>query len=134
MKQLLLACALGLLAFSVPAQSQTPVETVVVPAQKDVKPLLLTTDDIQEFIGDYQLANGKTLYLTKQGARMYGQIGSLPRHELIATGLRKFDAKDGKLSVHIKYTWDGQITGKVAYVDSNRSAGRPPASVTIASR
>ena len=80
MKRLLLACGLGFFAFSVPAQSQTSVETVVVPAQKDVKPLTLWPDEILEFIGDYQLANGKTLYLTRKGARMYGQIGSLPKH------------------------------------------------------
>ncbi|MGW8393476.1 hypothetical protein [Pseudoduganella sp. HUAS MS19] len=134
MKRLLLACGLGLFGVSVPAQSQTSVETVVVPAQKDVKPLTLWPDEILEFIGDYQLANGKTLYLTRQGARMYGQIGSLPKHELIATGVRKFSAPDGQLSVHIKYTWDGQITGNVAYVDSSRSAGLAPVLVEIASR
>lgn len=134
MKRLLLACGLGFFAFSVPAQSQTSVETVVVPAQKDVKPLTLWPDDILEYIGDYQLANGKTLYLTRQGAKMYGQIGSLPKHELIATGMRKFHAVDGKLSVHIKYTWDGQITGNVAYVDSSRSAGSFPVLVEFASR
>lgn len=134
MKRLLLACGLGFFAFNVPAQSQTSVETVVVPAQKDVKPLTLWPDDILEYIGDYQLANGKTLYLTRQGAKMYGQIGSLPKHELIATGLRKFHAVDGKLSVHIKYTWDGQITGNVAYVDSSRSAGSFPVLVEFASR
>jgi hypothetical protein len=133
-KRLLLACGLGFFVFSVPAQSQTSVETVVVPAQKDVKPLTLWPDDILEYIGDYQLANGKTLYLTRQGAKMYGQIGSLPKHELIATGLRKFHALDGKLSVHIKYTWDGQITGNVAYVDSSRSAGSLPVLVEFASR
>jgi hypothetical protein len=133
-KRLLLACGLGFFAFSVPAQSQTSVETVVVPAQKDVKPLTLWPDDIHEYIGDYQLANGKTLYLTRQGAKMYGQIGSLPKHELIATGMRKFHAVDGKLSVHIKYTWDGQITGNVAYVDSSRSAGSFPVLVEFASR
>jgi hypothetical protein len=134
MKRLLLACGLGLLAFSVPAQSQTSVETVVVPAQKDAQPLTIWLDDILEFVGDYQLANGQTLYLTRQGARMYGQVGSLPRHELIATGLRKFKAADGKLSIHIKYTWDGQITGNVAYVDSSRSAGALPVLVEFASR
>ena len=134
MKRLLLACGLGFFALSVPAHSQTSVETVVVPAQKDVKPLTLWPDEILEFIGDYQLANGKTLYLTRQGARMYGQIGSLPKHELIATGLRKFSAADGQLSVHIKYTWDGQITGNVAYVDSSRSAGLVPVLVEFASR
>ncbi|WP_156401104.1 hypothetical protein [Duganella sp. Root1480D1] len=134
MKRLLLACGLGFFAVSVPAQSQTSVETVVVPAQKDVKPLTLWPDEILEYIGDYQLANGKTLYLTRQGTRMYGQIGSLPKHELIATGLRKFSAADGQLSVHIKYTWDGQITGNVAYVDSSRSAGLVPVLVEFASR
>jgi len=133
-KRLLLACGLGFFAISIPAHSQTPVETVVVPAQRDVKPLLLGPDEILEFIGDYQLANGKTLLLTRQGARMYGQIGSLPKHEMIETGLRKFEAVDGKLSVHIKYTWDGQITGKVAYIDSSRSTGAMPVLVEIASR
>lgn len=134
MKRLLLACGLGFFAFSISAQSQTSVETVVVPAQKDVKPLTLWPDEILEYIGDYQLANGKTLYLTRQGTRMYGQIGSLPKHELIATGVRKLSAVDGKLSVHIKYTWDGQITGNVAYVDSSRSAGSLPVLVEFASR
>ncbi|WP_154668241.1 hypothetical protein [Pseudoduganella violaceinigra] len=134
MKRLLLACGLGIFAISISAHSQTPVETVVVPAQKDVNPLYLGNDEILEFVGDYQLANGMTLLLSKQGSRMFGQVGSLPRHELISTGLRKFDAVDGKLSVHIKYTWDGQITGKVAYVASSRSTGALPVLVEFALR
>jgi hypothetical protein len=134
MRRLLLACGLGLAALGVPAQSQTSVETVVVPAQKDARPLLLASDDILEFIGDYQLANGRTLYLTRQGARLYGQIDSLPKHQLVATALRRFDAVDGKLSVHIKYTWDGQITGKVAYVDTSRRTGALPVLVEFAAR
>ncbi|WP_342117582.1 hypothetical protein [Pseudoduganella sp. OTU4001] len=134
MKKLLLVCGMGLFALSIPAQSQTSVDTVMVPAQKDIKPLTLWPDDLLEYIGDYQLANGKTLYLTKQGSKLFGQIGQLPKHELFSTGLRKFDAKDGKLSVHIKYTWDGQITGKVAYIDSSRSTGAVPVFVEFASR
>lgn len=133
MKRLMLSCGLGFFIFGT-ALAQTPVETVVVPAQKDIKPLLLGPDEILEYIGDYQLANGKTLLLTRQGARMYGQIGSLPKHEMIETGLRKFEAKDGKLSVHIKYTWDGQITGSVAYIDTSRRTGALPVQVEFASR
>jgi hypothetical protein len=133
-KKLLLACSMGLLLLSVPAHSQTTVESVMVPAQKDAKPLTLWPDDLLEYIGDYQLANGKTLYLTRQGARLFGQIGQQPKLELFSTGLRKFDAKDGKLSVHIKYTWDGQITGRVAYVDKERSAAALPIIVEFASR
>lgn len=134
MKKLLLVCGMGLLLLNGPAHSQTSVDTVMVAAQKDVKPLTLWPDDLQEYIGDYQLANGKTLYLTKQGGKLFGQIGQQPRHEMISTGLRKFDAKDGKLSVHIKYTWDGQITGKVAYLDSGRTSGAIPVFVEFASR
>lgn len=133
MKHLLLACGLGFFSYGA-ALAQTPVETVVVPAQKDIKPLLLGPDEILEYIGDYQLANGKTLLLTRRGARMYGQIGSLPKHEMIETGLRKFEAVDGKLSVHIKYTWDGQITGSVAYIDTSRRTGAMPVLVEFASR
>jgi hypothetical protein len=133
-KKLLLVCSMGLLLLSVPAHSQTSADTVIVPAQKDVKPLTLWPDDLLEYIGDYQLANGKTLYLTKQGSKLFGQIGQQPKHELISTGLRKFDARDGRMSVHIKYTWDGQITGKVAYIDSSRTSGAIPVFVEFASR
>lgn len=125
---------MGLFVLSVPAHGQVSVDTVMVPAQKDAKPLTLWPGDLLEYIGDYQLANGKTLYLTKQGSKLFGQIGQQPKHELVSTGLRKFNAVNGKLSVHIKYTWDGQITGNVAYIDSSRDSGAIPVFVEIASR
>jgi len=134
MKQLLFACGLGALAASLPAHSQSTVDTVVVPAQKGTPALTLWPGDIQEYIGDYQLSNGMTLLITKQGNKMFGQIGSLPRHELVATGQRKFAAPDGKLSVQIKYTWDGLITGNVAYVDERRSSSTQPVVLQFASR
>jgi len=133
-KRLMLAVGMGLLVLSTPARSQSTVETVVVPAQKNAPVLTLTPDDIQEYIGDYKLSNGTTLLLTRQGGKLYGQINAMPKRELKATGLRKFNAVDGKLSVHIKYTWDGQVTGNVAYVDDSRSTALAPVFVQFASR
>jgi hypothetical protein len=112
----LLAC--GLLAAGAYAQEQTTPERVMVPATRaDAPPYFIWPDDLADYKGEYFLSNGKRMYISRLGRRLYAQIGRQREHEIRPVAEHKFEAVDGSMSLHIEISRRGHVSGTISYLD-----------------
>lgn len=148
MKSVLLSATLALaLAGTAQAQSQSqdqsePIpdsQRVAVPAHNlsidlPARPYRMWRDEFKQFAGGYDLSNGDTLELRRDGAAMYARIGKQEEHRIIASGRNAFVALDRKLKVRIDHHDDGSVGGElVMVVPAQNLAGGGMTQETIAS-
>lgn len=136
MKSVLLSATLAFaLAGAVQAQSQSQSEPipesqrVAVPAHNlsidlPARPYRMWRDEFKQFAGAYDLSNGDTLELRRDGAAMYARIGKQDEHRIIASSRNAFVALDRKLKVRIDLHDDGSVGGElVMMVPAQNLAG-----------
>ena len=146
MKSVLLSATLALaLAGTAQAQSQDQSEPipdsqrVAVPAHNlsidlPARPYRMWRDEFKQFAGGYDLSNGDTLELRRDGAAMYARIGKQEEHRIIASSRNAFVALDRKLKVRIDHHDDGSVGGElVMVVPAQNLAGGGMTQETIAS-
>lgn len=125
MKSVLLSATLAFaLAGAAQAQSQgqsAPIpesQRVAVPAHNlsidlPARPYRMWRDEFKQFAGAYDLSNGDTLELRRDGAAMYARIGKQDEHRIIASSRNAFVALDRKLKVRIDLHDDGSVGGEL---------------------
>lgn len=118
MKTFAFGALLGALALT--ATAQTP-DTVRIPATGQhfvlpEHPYHLSEADLYTYKGDYDLSNGKTLYLSRRGYTLYAEVGNEGRHRLVAAAAGKFVALDRQLEMELNEHDDGTITGTLTMV------------------
>jgi len=118
MRRTLAFFACGLLAAGAYAQEKTTPERVMVPATRaDAPPYFIWPDDLADYKGEYFLSNGKRMYISRLGRRLYAQIGSQREHEIRPVAEHKFEAVDGSMSLHIEISRRGHVSGTISYLD-----------------
>lgn len=80
-------------------------------------PYFIWPDDLQDYKGEYYLSNGKRMYISRVGNRLYAQIGKLRNREIRPTAEHQFEAVDGTMSLNIVISRQGYVSGRIAYVD-----------------
>lgn len=125
MKSVLLSATLAFaLAGAAQAQSQgqsAPIPEsprVAVPAHNlsldlPARPYRMWRDEFKQFAGAYDLSNGDTLELRRDGAAMYARIGKQDEPRIIASSRNAFAALDRKLKVRIDLHDDGSVGGEL---------------------
>ncbi len=119
MRHIVLFFILGALSQSVHAQSTDDANSINVPGQRIAPPAKIYrmwTDDFHPYKGAYALSNGKALYLSNVGRRMYAQVEGQRKHEIVATAPDVFVALDQRLDMHIALDGNGNATGELAYI------------------
>jgi len=128
MKSVLLSATLALaLAGTAQSQSQDQSEPipdsqrVAVPAHNlsidlPARPYRMWRSEFKQFAGGYDLSNGDTLELRRDGTAMYARIGKQEEHRIIASGRNAFVALDRKLKVRIDHHDDGSVGGELVMV------------------
>jgi hypothetical protein len=115
--------------------AQTDVERVVIPALKsaEIKGYFTSQSDFKVYKGEYALSNGKSLQLSRFQTRMYAQIGSQTRHEIVRVGNGKFVALDKTIEMQLNEDDNGDINGNMTYIDEDiqKTAGLPPEAAII---
>lgn len=118
MRRTLTLFACGLLAAGAAAQEQAAPERVVVPAARAAAPpYFVWPDDLADYKGEYFLSNGKRLYISRLGRRLYAQIGHQREHEIRPVAEHQFDALDGSMSLNIVISRQGHVSGNITYLD-----------------
>lgn len=125
----IIGLALAAAALGGTAQTLPDSERVTVPApasqlkiELPAKPYWMERQRFEELRGNYELSNGHTLYLTRSGYTLYGEIDEQGRHPLVASGYSSFVATDLKLKVHITSLPDGGVGGEVLMAVPRRLA------------
>lgn len=77
------------------------------PADADAAFQRISTEQLFEMQGDYQLSNGHRLVLTELDQRLYAVLGKHDRRELLATGDNTFTTRDGSISLRFQPGADG---------------------------
>jgi hypothetical protein len=118
--QWLLGIALGAAAMGAPLAQEND-DSVTIPAQREkielpARPYHMDRNDLREFRGQYELANGQILRLSGVGNVMYGEIDDLGQHRLVAANHNTFVALDRKLQVRIEREPVGDAGGEVLMV------------------
>lgn len=130
MKSVLLSATLALaLAGTAQAQSQSQDQSEPIPESQRVavpahplsidlpaRPYRMWREEFKQFAGGYDLSNGDTLELRRDGAAMYARIGKQEEHRIIASGRNAFVALDRKLKVRIDHHDDGSVGGELVMV------------------
>lgn len=130
MKSVLLSATLALaLAGTAQAQSQSQDQSEPIPESQRVavpahplsidlpaRPYRMWREEFKQFAGGYDLSNGDTLELRREGAAMYARIGKQEEHRIIASGRNAFVALDRKLKVRIDHHDDGSVGGELVMV------------------
>ena len=146
MKSVLLSATLAL-ALAGTAQSQSQDQSEPIPESQRVavpanhlsidlpaRPYRMWRDEFKQFAGGYDLSNGDTLELRRDGAAMYARIGKQEEHRIIASSRNAFVALDRKLKVRIDHHDDGSVGGElVMVVPAQNLAGGCMTQETIAS-
>lgn len=131
MKRLVAAGSLLVFALSAYAQS-TGDQQVVIPAAKAVQRTYISPDEFSKYKGGYDLSNGKTLWLIRKQTRIYAQVDDQSLHEITRTGMGKFQALDGKMSMELVFAPDESVSGHLSYVeDTPAVAGVAPKVIEI---
>lgn len=130
MKSVLLSATLALaLAGTAQAQSQSQDQSEPIPESQRVavpahnlsidlpaRPYRMWREEFKQFAGGYDLSNGDTLELRREGAAMYARIGKQEEHRIIASSRNAFVALDRKLKVRIDHHDDGSVGGELVMV------------------
>jgi hypothetical protein len=115
--------------------AQTDVERVVIPALKsaEIKGYFTSQSDFRVYKGEYALSNGKIMQLSRFQTRMYAQVGSQTRHEIVRVGSGKFVALDKTMEMQLNEDDNGDINGHMTYIDEDiqKTAGLPPEAAII---
>lgn len=124
--QWLLGAVLCVAAFG--TQAQPSDDSVTIPAPRltielPARPYHMSTADLSEFRGAYELANGQILYLRGVGRVLYGEVGEQGEHRMIAANHNTFVALDRKLQVRIDHGRDGEGGGEVLMAVPMQIAG-----------
>jgi alpha/beta superfamily hydrolase len=82
-----------------------------------------------DYKGEYFLSNGKRMYISRLGRRLYAQIGQQREHEIRPVAEHQFEATDGSMSLNIVISRQGHVSGSIAYVDEDT----PSRSIALAS-
>ena len=69
--------------------------------------------DFDNLKGGYDLANGKTLYLTSRLGRMYGGIEGEEKTQLVAVASNVFVALNKQMKVTLDRHMGGEVTGEL---------------------
>lgn len=111
MKRLILFVVLGAFALATAAQTEGETEVRIHGYQIElpVHPHPVFPSDIDAYTGMYDLSNGATMTLRRNGLQMYVQIGNGERKKLVAAQSNVFVALDRKL----KITLDNESGGEV---------------------
>jgi hypothetical protein len=130
MRRSLTLLASCVLATSAAAQGQAAPERVLVPASRPAAtPYFIWPDDLADYKGEYFLSNGKRMYISRLGRRLYAQIGQQREHEIRPVAEHQFEATDGSMSLNIVISRQGHVSGSIAYVDEDT----PSRSIALAS-
>lgn len=69
--------------------------------------------EFNDFVGQYRLADGRTLTMTFEGRRQVAEIDGRGRIEVVAISDTTFVAKDGSLQLKFDRWKNGSVTGVV---------------------
>jgi len=100
------------------AQEKADPDRVIVPAARSAAvPYFIWPDDLHDYKGEYFLSNGKRMYISRLGNRLFAQIGRQKGREIRPTAEHHFEALDGTMSLNIVISRQGHVSGRIAYVD-----------------
>jgi hypothetical protein len=131
----MLACGMGLCVLASPARSQQPADDagrVVVPAAR-YQPYFIWPEDLHTYKGEYYLSNGKKMFISRLGNRLFARVGQQKEREIIATGEHMFESSDRSMTLNIVISRQGYVSGSIAYHDEDQ-AGQPLALATLMTR
>jgi hypothetical protein len=118
MRRLIPILAGALLIGAAGAEEKSAPDRVIVPASRPAAtPYFIWPDDLHDYKGEYYLSNGKRMYISRIGNRLYAQIGKLRNREIRPTAEHQFEAVDGTMSLTIVISRQGYVSGRIAYVD-----------------
>ena len=69
--------------------------------------------DFDNLKGGYDLANGKTLYLTSRYGRIYAGVEDEPKTEIVAAASNIFVALNKQMKVTLERHANGEVTGEL---------------------
>lgn len=97
---------------------------LLAPAQAQER--YLSSSDLNEFIGQYTLADGRVLSVTQRGRHLVAQFEGREAVQLQPAGPARFVAREGDLQVAFEQHRNGNVTGVVVDlpVAPPRQAGR----------
>ena len=81
--------------------------------------------DFGAYQGAYDLSNGSLLQLSSQGRRMYAQLDSGERTEIVGTGKDSFVALDRSLKMRFEPRRNGDMGGELLIARQPAIAGQP---------
>jgi hypothetical protein len=122
----------GLFALAITAFAQsTGEQQVVVPAAKAtvLQRTYMAPGDFARYKGQYDLSNGKTLYLERKATRLYARVDQQSTHEITPLARGKFRSLDGNsMAMHLVIADDETVSGELSYIDESQRpvAGMAP--------
>jgi len=124
----------ALLVTTAAAQEKFTPERVIVPAARTpAAPYFIWPDDLHDYKGEYYLSNGKRMYISRVGKRLYAQVGKQRQREIRPVAEHQFESVDGAMSLNIVISRQGYVSGRIAYVDEE-IAGNTVVMTTLATR
>lgn len=130
MKWLVAAGSFGMLALAAFAQGTDDQQVLVAASKEAIKRAYISPQEFDKYKGEYDLANGKTLYLTRKTTRTYARVDDQAEHEITCTGTGKFQAIDGQMSMQLVLAAGYTVSGELRYVDEDRKAAGLPEQMT----
>jgi hypothetical protein len=132
MKALILTTLLCVASTAYAQSDPKKIDTVRVPAVPEridlpTAHLGMVMTNFDSYRGSYDLADGRTLYLTARGQRMYAEVEGLPKTEVIGVSSNSFVAVDRSLQLNLLRRMDGEVGGEVLIARPATVAGMPPA-------
>lgn len=118
MKRTIAILGLAMCCTQAPAQQQSDVGRVIVPAAKP-QPYFIWPDDLQAYKGEYYLSNGKKMYINRIANHLYAQVGKQTEREILATGENRFESVDRTMILNIVISRQGYVSGSIAYQDED---------------
>ena len=76
----------------------------------------MKSNEFNDFVGQYQLDNGRLLTMTFEGRRQIAEIDGMGRIEVVAISNTTFVAKNGSLQLKFDRWKNGNVTGVVVTV------------------
>ena len=117
MKKIALFLAACSLSFSAMAQSTEKVDSVTITAETrfnlPANGYRMGADDFAQFKGVYDLSNGQSLAMIRQGQRMFVLVDGQDKREIVATSHNSFVALDKQIKVRIDLQTSGLVSGEV---------------------
>jgi len=102
MKKLIIMSILGTLSLAAMGQDTSAPNTVTIRGstiQAPDKIYRMDRDEINKFLGWYELSDGKSLSLSSERNGLYAKVEGQPRHEVVAVAPDTFVATDRKMKI-----------------------------------